>query len=126
MCSKIDELEEKIDQLVKENKACAVKLARLEERIISTISKEKSVVVATGGGAVLSEKNRKIFHENYTFFLDCDRDIIKERLKDRTILPDRGFKEVSQLWKERKQYYKEFENLILDAEIGRASCRERV
>jgi len=89
---------------------------RLEERIISTISKEKSVVVATGGGAVLSEKNRKIFHENYTFFLDCDRDIIKERLKDRTILPDRGFKEVSQLWKERKQYYKEFENLILDAD----------
>ena len=50
------------------------------------------------------------------FFLDCDRDVIKERLKDRTILPDRGFKEVSQLWKERKQYYKEFENLILDAD----------
>ncbi len=42
MCSKIDELEEKIDQLVKENKACAVKLARLEERIILSAKKNSN------------------------------------------------------------------------------------
>ena len=42
MVEKIDELEEKIDQLVKENKACAVKLARLEERIILSAKKNSN------------------------------------------------------------------------------------
>ena len=42
MVEKIDELEEKIDQLVKENKACAVKLARLEERLLMNVKRSST------------------------------------------------------------------------------------
>ena len=37
--AKIAELEEKIDQLIEENKKCAIKLARLEERIMLSAKK---------------------------------------------------------------------------------------
>ena len=37
--TKIAELEEKIDQLIEENKKCAIKLARLEERITMSAKK---------------------------------------------------------------------------------------
>ena len=40
LIEKIDEMEGKIDQLIKENRDCAVKLARLEERI--TLSAKKN------------------------------------------------------------------------------------
>jgi len=38
--TKISELEDKIDELIEENKKCAIKLARLEERI--TLSAKKN------------------------------------------------------------------------------------
>ena len=89
---------------------------QLEEKVISIASKRKNTVIATGGGSILSKKNRKIFHDNYTFFVDCDLAVISERIKDRIILADKKFKEVNELWEERKKYYKEFDNVILSAD----------
>ena len=37
--AKISELEDKIDELIEENKKCAIKLARLEERITMSAKK---------------------------------------------------------------------------------------
>ena len=37
--TKISELEDKIDELIEENKKCAIKLARLEERITMSAKK---------------------------------------------------------------------------------------
>tara|TARA_B100001964_G_scaffold22463_1_gene22622 strand:+ start:345 stop:1766 length:1422 start_codon:yes stop_codon:yes gene_type:complete len=85
---------------------------KLEEKIITDISKKNNLVVSTGGGAVLSKLNRDIFHKNYTFYLKEDNEVIKDRLKKLY----RDFKDIDKIWKQRKVYYEEFENLILDAD----------
>ena len=85
---------------------------RLEEMIITNVSRRKdNLVVATGGGSVLSKLNRDIFHKNYTFYLREDNEVLKDRIKN----TNRAFKDIDKIWNQRKVYYEEFENLILDA-----------
>jgi len=84
---------------------------KLEEKIITDISKKNNLVVSTGGGSVLSKFNRDIFHKNYTFYLREDNEVLKDRIKN----TNSAFKDVDKIWKQRRVYYEEFENLILDA-----------
>ena len=54
-----------------------------EEQIISELSSKKGVVVATGGGVVEREQNRKrIASEGVVIHLDCPREILVERVRN--------------------------------------------
>jgi 3-dehydroquinate synthase len=88
------------------------KFRKLEKRMILDIAKRDNLVVSTGGGSVLSKSNRDIFHKNYTFYLREDNEVLKDRIED----TNNAFKDIDEIWNQRKTYYEEFENLILDAD----------
>ena len=81
-----------------------------ERRVIARLVGEDRSVIATGGGAFISEETRRLLlDETITIWLDCDTEVLVERVtrKDtRPLLRDGDPGEIiTRLKQEREQYY---------------------
>ena len=90
-----------------------------ESEAIANICLGGNIVLATGGGAVVSEENRRILSDfGYVVFLSCSVELILSRTehdKSRPLLQrsDRA-ETISRLLSERTPYYSELADLTLD------------
>ena len=90
-----------------------------EEQILNMLcSMAGKGIISTGGGVVLSEKNRKIIDENYkSIWLYANTETIMSRTKpdNRPLLKNNFTKErVSELMNERKNYYTQSADLLIN------------
>ena len=82
-----------------------------ETELLSKISKNKSFILSTGGGIILSEENRNILFEKdiYTIYLKTSPDVIYERIKnDKTrplLLVENPKEEIKKITDKREKYY---------------------
>ena len=86
----------------------------IESYVLEEISNLSDIVVSTGGGIILREKNRKIMNENgLTIFIDRKPEIILKNIniKKRPLLAKNKNK-LLELSKERDTLYKETANII--------------
>jgi len=83
----------------------------VESEIIQNISKMKNIVISTGGGAILREKNIKNLRKNsFVVFLKCDLNVLKNRIKKSKNRPSltndkKSYNEVIEIWEQRKEIY---------------------
>lgn len=60
----------------------------LERRVLTRLMTEKPCVIATGGGAFISEENRELLlSQSSVVFLDADLETLWARVKDKTHRP---------------------------------------
>jgi shikimate kinase len=59
----------------------------LESITLEKYSKLNSFVISTGGGAILKEKNQKLFNDGYVIYLKISLDAQYERIKNRSHRP---------------------------------------
>ena len=90
-----------------------------EEQILNMLcSMAGKGIISTGGGVVLSEKNRKIIDENYmSIWLYANTDTIMSRAKpdNRPLLKNNFTKEhISKLMNERKNYYIQSADILIN------------
>ena len=82
-----------------------------ESAVIAELSKERGLVISTGGGAVLREENRKALRQNaVTVFLR--RDIEKLSLDGRPLSKSR--EELYSMYKRRLPFYEEASDITVD------------
>ncbi|WP_372371259.1 shikimate kinase [Candidatus Uabimicrobium sp. HlEnr_7] len=79
----------------------------LEESILAKMSSNNSSVIATGGGCILSSKNRKIMSRNgYRVFLKVDIDTLYDRLTKSYTRPlAKSKKQLQSIYNERYSLY---------------------
>ncbi|MGX7108858.1 shikimate kinase [Facklamia miroungae] len=82
----------------------------LEEKIIHQVTKENGQVIATGGGAILSAKNRHALKQNGRLIL-LERPLEELSRKSRPL--SASLEQVKRLWDERKTLYRESADLII-------------
>ena len=75
------------------------------------------VVVATGGGVVVTAPARTMLCAERTYWLDCDVDVLVERLADgdRPLLTDDPRAALERLRAQREQWYLEVSRVRIDA-----------
>lgn len=83
---------------------------KLESEMVSTASKEKSVVIDTGGGAIVNEENLKNLKKTGIIFcLTASVDTIIERTKKFTHRPllnaENPYAKITELLKGREKFY---------------------
>jgi len=84
----------------------------LETRILSKLIKIDKVVISTGGGIIL--KNKNILNKSFNIYLHCDEDVLIERAsrnKDRPLLLIDIKKNMKNLFNERKEIYNDLADL---------------
>lgn len=81
----------------------------METKVVASLSSKLGVVIATGGGAVLSEKNRNLLKANGKV-LFIDRDINLLSSKGRPISQEKG---VKKLYEEREGVYRDFADITI-------------
>ena len=78
-----------------------------EQKMIQKLTQIKGIVLATGGGAILREENRKVLKDNgYVVYLECSVERILERTRrdtQRHLLKTDNPKERLQLLFEQRQ-----------------------
>ncbi|MBI4398864.1 MAG: shikimate kinase [Candidatus Omnitrophica bacterium] len=89
----------------------------VESRILSDLSIKKNLVIATGGGTVLRESNRKaLLQTGKVFYLETSLVVLWERLKmmrDRPLLQSAEPRVVlERILEERQPLYEVFENRV--------------
>ncbi len=89
----------------------------VESKILERISMKKKQVIATGGGIVLREENRRTMMQNgRVFYLKTNLDILIDRLKymsDRPLLRAADPKVVlERIYEERRPLYESFEDQV--------------
>ena len=87
----------------------------LETRVLSKLIKINKVVISTGGGIIL--KNRNILNKCFNIYLQCDENILIERAsrnKDRPLLLIDIKKKMKKLFNERKDIYNDLADLKID------------
>tara|TARA_B100001063_G_scaffold138541_1_gene129399 strand:+ start:807 stop:1313 length:507 start_codon:yes stop_codon:yes gene_type:complete len=87
----------------------------LETRVLSKLIKINKVVISTGGGIILRNKN--ILNKCYNIYLHCDEDVLVERAsrnKDRPLLLTDIKKKINNLFNERKDIYNEIADLKIN------------
>jgi shikimate kinase len=95
-----------------------------EEAVIDDLSQLENVVLATGGGAVVSEINRqRLFQRGVVCFLDARLETLVERTlndKKRPLLQveNREARVVS-IYQERLPFYQEIAHLHIYTDVGR-------
>jgi len=93
-----------------------------EQKMLQQLTELKGIVLATGGGAILREENRKLLKENgIVIYLQCSIDRIMERTRrdtQRPLLKTANPKErIEQLYKEREPLYLNCADLVVDTGI---------
>ena len=90
----------------------------LETRVLNKLVKINKVVISTGGGIIL--KNKNILNKCFNIYLQCDEDVLIERAsrnKDRPLLYKDIKKNMKNLFNERKDIY----NGLADLKINTKS-----
>lgn len=92
---------------------------KVESEILEEISSKKDLVVSTGGGIVLAEKNRKIIRDTgFCIYLTASVDVIYSRIAgdpNRPQLTDKPAREeIEFMLEKRKAFYEETANLTID------------
>ena len=59
----------------------------LETKVVKEISKLNDVIISTGGGIVMKERNRKFLKKGAIFFLKTSFETLEKRLRDDDIRP---------------------------------------
>ncbi len=90
-----------------------------EEKMIEELTQIDGIVLATGGGAVVREKNRQILKEKgFVVYLQCSLDKIVQRTrkdKQRPLLNTDDPKErIETLFAERKEFYLSTSDFTID------------
>jgi len=97
---------------------------KLEQNTCSQFSSRKNLVIATGGGVILDEKNMKNLKKNgVNIFIFADPSVIAERIKhqskNRPTLTGKGSaQEVKNIWKERRDLYLKYADIVWDNTSG--------
>lgn len=96
---------------------------RLEKEAANVLSLKSGLVVATGGGALLSPQNTAVFKSNGVIvLLDASLNVIKERLKgdsSRPLLQNSGKKNaIENLYARRYELYKSAADITVDADAA--------
>ena len=87
----------------------------LETEVLSKLIEIKKVVISTGGGIIL--KNKNILKKSFNIYLQCDEDILIERAsrnKDRPLLLKDIKKNIKNLFNERKEIYNNLADLKIN------------
>ena len=87
----------------------------LETRVLSKLIKINKVVISTGGGIIL--KNKNILNKCFNIYLQCDEDVLIERAsrnKDRPLLLIDIKKNIKNLFNERKDIYNDLADLKIN------------
>ncbi len=92
---------------------------KVETEILEEISAHGNLIVSTGGGIILSEKNRKIMKDTgYCVYLTAPVDVIHSRISgdpNRPKLTDKpAYEEIEFMLKKRKPFYEEAADLTVD------------
>lgn len=94
---------------------------QLETQFISSLTEAKSLVIASGGGAVLDPQNRHVFKAlGYTIYLKATPRELYQRIKNDTSRPllqkaADPKAEMARLLAERERFYKEAD-IVVDTE----------
>jgi shikimate kinase len=85
-------------------------------------------VVATGGGVVCTPRGRALLAHEVTVWLDCDDDVLLERLGDvdRPLLGHDPEVQLAQLRAERTAWYEEVSKVRVDASASLAEVAQAV
>ncbi|RKX52762.1 MAG: 3-dehydroquinate dehydratase, partial [Thermotoga sp.] len=83
---------------------------KLEKKLLKEISRRReNLIVATGGGVIKDQENRKILKEHKTIFLMVEPGELLKRVKvDNRPLLSEGKNRIFDIWKQRERYYKLF------------------
>ena len=81
-----------------------------ESKVVREFAKEKSLVIATGGGSILREENRKALMQN-SWILYLDRELCKLATEGRPLSKD--MEKLERMYKERKPLYSELADIML-------------
>jgi shikimate kinase len=87
----------------------------LETRVLNKLVKINKVVISTGGGIIL--KNKNILNKCFNIYLQCDENILIERAsrnKDRPLLYIDIKKNMKILFNERKDIYNDLADLKIN------------
>tara|TARA_B100001057_G_scaffold275377_1_gene275606 strand:- start:44 stop:550 length:507 start_codon:yes stop_codon:yes gene_type:complete len=87
----------------------------LETKVLSKLIKINKVVISTGGGIIL--KNKNILDKCFNIYLQCDEDVLIERAsrnKDRPLLLMDIKKNMKNLFNERKDIYNDLSDLKIN------------
>lgn len=63
----------------------------LEAELLDKVIHEENTVISCGGGVILDDENRKVLSDENVIFLDCDPEIMFDRIKDNENLPNAYF-----------------------------------
>ena len=90
-----------------------------ERKMIRQLTELKGIVLATGGGVILSEQNRELLKNNgYVVYLQCSVERILERTRRDTQRPllntENPRKRIEQLLNEREGLYSSCADYIVD------------
>ncbi len=103
---------------------------KLESKCLAEVlRKSKSQVIATGGGAILSEANRELMKQSgIIVWLDADVEVLAKRItgdSNRPLLHDvNPLEKMKALTEQRNPWYAEIADLHLDT--GKLSAKEAV
>ncbi|MBU0727341.1 hypothetical protein KKA95_01515, partial [Patescibacteria group bacterium] len=96
---------------------------KVEQKVCSEFSDTKNLVIGTGGGVVLDEKNMKNLKKNgVNIFIFADIPTLVERIKKSTNRPSltgkKIDKELSDVWEERRDLYLKYADYVWDDTSG--------
>ena len=95
---------------------------KIESDVIRDLSKQNGLVIATGGGAVLREENRKNLAQNGKIVY-IKRDLDKLIMDNRPISKGKG---IERLFEERKDIYESFSDIAVDNNFSVENCVKEI
>ena len=87
----------------------------LESKVLNQLIKINKVIISTGGGIIL--KNKKILNKSFNIFLQCDLDVLIERVSrnnNRPLLLNDLKKNMKNLFNQRKELYNKYSDLKIN------------
>ena len=87
----------------------------LETKVLNQLIKINKVIISTGGGIIL--KNKKILNKSFNIFLQCDLDVLIERVSrnnNRPLLLNDLKKNMKNLFNQRKELYNKYSDLKIN------------
>ncbi|MEK7544770.1 MAG: shikimate kinase [Patescibacteria group bacterium] len=89
-----------------------------ESLLIKKISQKKKLIIATGGGSMIEQRNRNLLKKNgILVLLNCPINILQKRIQNDPLSSSQrpNLKSLKTLFKERKKSYYDAADLIIDS-----------
>ncbi len=98
---------------------------KIEQKICSEFSGKKGLIIASGGGVILSSKNMRALKKNsVNIFIFSDPEILAKRIatyRDRPSLTGEAIEnEIHTIWEERRDLYYKYADYVWDDTGGKA------